>query len=146
MTRIDVMESWTTYDFLAWGACCSMTLTTLPGIVSLLELKDKVLGFHGIAFVVETNLTGYASEIFELSHRRRNFPTARFFPAVRFKRLFYRLDSDLRRIISVHREGFDFFAEALLELLGESGSLRIGVRRPGDGCIVGSGYMRRRRS
>jgi hypothetical protein len=31
VTRIDVMESWTSYDFLAWGACCSMTLTTLPG-------------------------------------------------------------------------------------------------------------------
>jgi len=29
--RFDVMECWTSYDFLAWGACCSMTLTTLPG-------------------------------------------------------------------------------------------------------------------
>ena len=42
-----IRQSKLTYDFFASGACCSMTLTTLPGYACFSNCSTKYLAFTG---------------------------------------------------------------------------------------------------
>ena len=106
------------------------------GIALFVELQHEIFGFDRITFMVKFNRAGDAPEALDITHRGGDLGPAWFLAGIGFGPLLNRPNADHRGVVTVHAEGFDLFAEALLKFFRECCGFRIRLWRAGDTGIV----------